>query len=175
MNYVYIAASIDGYIATKDGGIDWLHEQPNPSNSDYGYAEFMKNIDALVMGRNSFEKVLTFGQWPYEKKVFVLSSVLTEVPDELIGKVELLSGPLNDILSAVRSRGFDNLYIDGGVVIQRFLAEDLIDELIVTRIPILLGSGIPLFGSLDTPLRFVHKHTEIYDNALVKSHFVRSK
>jgi dihydrofolate reductase len=175
MNYVYIATSIDGYIATRDGDVEWLHELPNPNNNDYGYSEFMANIDALIMGRHTFEKVRTIGKWHYEKKVFVLSSVLTEVPNELIGKVEFISGPLKDILARVNSQGFKNLYIDGGLVIQSFLAEDLIDELIITRIPILLGGGIPLFGELNKPLRFVHKNTEIYDNSLVKNHFIRAK
>jgi dihydrofolate reductase len=175
MNYVYMALSIDGYIATRDGGVEWLHEQPNPDNNDYGYSEFMEDIDALVMGCHTFEKGGTFGEWHYEKKVFVLSSVLTEVPDELIGKVEFISSPLKEILSNLKSQGFNNLYIDGGLVIQSFLAEDLINELIVTRIPILLGGGIPLFGELSKPLRFVHRNTEVYDNALIKSHFVKAK
>ena len=162
MNYIYIAASIDGYIATCDGGIDWLHELPNPNNIDYGYSEFMKNIDALVMGRNTYEKVRTFGEWPYEKKVFVLSSMLTEVPDELIGKIEFISGQLKIIISNINLQGFKNLYIDGDLVIQSFLAEDLIDELIINRIPILLGGGIPLFRELSESLKFVHRNTEVY-------------
>ena len=175
MNYVYIATSIDGYIATNDGGIEWLHEQPNPTGSDYGYSEFTNNIDALVMGKNTFEKVRTFGEWPYKKKVFVLSSKLTDVPSELLGKIEFISGETNEVLEAINSQGFDNLYIDGGKVVQEFLSNDLIDELIVTRLPILLGKGIPLFGELAEPLRFTHKNTVIYDNALVKSHYVRAK
>lgn len=175
MNYVYIATSIDGYIATRDGGIEWLLEQPNPTNSDYGYSEFISNIDALVMGRNSFEKVRTFGEWPYEKKVFVLSSKLTEVPSDLTGNIEFISGNPDKVLEIIQSQGFSNLYIDGGMVIQSFLASDLIDELIITRIPILLGSGIPLFGELIEPLKFTHKNTEVYDNSLVKSHYVRTR
>jgi dihydrofolate reductase len=175
MNYVYIASSIDGYIATEDGGIDWLQELPNPDNDDYGYAEFIKNIDAIVMGRNSFEKVLTFGEWHYKKKVFVLSSSLTEVPSELSEKVELLSGTLNEVLRHINAQGFNNLYVDGGKVIQSFLAEDLITDLIITRIPILLGSGIPLFGDLIEPLRFIHNDTTVYSNALVKSHYTRKE
>lgn len=175
MNYVYIAASIDGFIATTDGHIEWLSAHPNPNNSDYGFSEFIENIDAVVMGRHSFEKVRTFGEWTYKEKVFVLSSKLTEVPAELIGKVEFISGPPREILSSINSMGFNNLYIDGGLVIQSLLAEDLIDELIVTRIPILLGSGIPLFGKLAEPLKFTHKSTKVYDNALVKSHYIRAK
>jgi dihydrofolate reductase len=173
MNYVYIAASVDGYIASKNGGVDWLQELPNPDHDDYGYSAFMENIDALVMGRNTFEKVLTFGDWSYKKKVFVLSSTLSEVPDELRGKVEMVSGSLVNVLQYIHSLGFESLYIDGGKVIQSFLAEDLIDELIITRIPIILGEGIPLFGRLIQPIRFVHMDTTVYDNALVKSHYAR--
>jgi dihydrofolate reductase len=173
MNYVYIAASIDGYIATPDGGVDWLHEVPNPDNNDYGYSEFVENIDALVMGRNTFEKVLTFGEWAYQKKVFVLSSSLTEIPNGLERKVEILSGSLSDVLLEIKIQGFRNLYIDGGKLIQSFLSEDRIDELIVTRIPVLLGSGIPLFGELDSPLRFKHIDTKIHGNALVQSRYAR--
>ncbi|CDH47026.1 dihydrofolate reductase family protein [Candidatus Contendibacter odensensis] len=120
MNFVYIATSIDGYIATSEGGIEWLHEQPNPTNSDYGYSEFISNIDALVMGRHSFEKVRTFGEWPYEKKVFVLSSTLANIPSDLVGKIEFISGAPNEVLSKIHLQGFNNLYIDGGIVIQNF-------------------------------------------------------
>jgi len=175
MIYVYIATSLDGFIATSDGGIEWLHEHPNPNNSDYGYSEFIGHIDALVMGRHSFEKVNSFSEWPYQEKVFVLSSTLTEVPDKLLGKAEIISGSPKEVLSKINAMGFNNLYIDGGLVIQSFLSEDLIDELIVTRIPILLGDGIPLFGKLAEPLRFIHQSTTVYDNALVKSHYIRAK
>ena len=82
-NYVYIATSLDGFIATVDGGIDWLNDVPNPDKSDYGYAEFMNGIAALVMGRRTFEKVLTFDAWPYDKPVFVLSNSLTELPENM--------------------------------------------------------------------------------------------
>ncbi len=173
MIYVYIAASIDGYIADTEGGIDWLHEQPNPELSDYGYSEFMNNIDALVMGRNTFEKVQSFGEWPYQKKVFVLSNVLKEIPEELVGKIEIIGGSPKEIITRLNIAGYKNLYIDGGKTIQEFLQLDLIDELIITRIPILLGKGIPLFGELTEPQRFTHKYTKVYDGALVKSHFER--
>lgn len=170
-NYVYIAASLDGYIATKDGGIDWLSEIPNPDNSDYGFNDFVQKIDALIMGRNTFEKVLSFGQWPYPKKVFVLSNKLKEVPEELTDKVEIIAGDIKAIIVNLNKRGFLNLYIDGGKTIQSFLKENLIDEMIITRIPILLGSGIPLFGKLDKPLRFDEVETEILDDLLVKNHY----
>lgn len=173
MNYVYIATSLDGYIAKPDGDINWLHEHPNPNNDDYGYADFINNIDALVMGRNTYEKVRTFGDWPYEKKVIVLTHTLKDVPEELIGKIEFFSGTIREVTEYCHISGFNNLYIDGGRVIQSFLEEDLIDELILTRLPILLGKGIALFSSMDSPLKFKHQATKVYDNALVKSHYIR--
>jgi dihydrofolate reductase len=174
-NYVYIATSLDGFIATVDGGIDWLNEIPNPQKSDYGYAEFMSGIDALVMGRGTFEKVLTFGDWSYNKPVFVLSNSLTTAPEHLKDKVEIASGDINKLVKQLNQRGYNNLYIDGGKVIQSFLEEDLIDELIITRVPILLGDGIPLFGKLNQILKFKHSNTETYNNMLVKSTYTRNR
>jgi dihydrofolate reductase len=174
-NYVYIATSLDGFIATVDGGIDWLNEIPNPDQSDYGYAEFISGIDALVMGRGTFEKVLTFGDWPYDIPVFVLSNRLTTAPEHLTDKVEIVKGKISEVINILNQRGYSNLYIDGGKVIQSFLREDLIDELIITRIPILLGDGIPLFGKLDQILKFKHKKTETHNNMLVKSSYTRNR
>jgi dihydrofolate reductase len=172
-NYVYIATSLDGFIATVDGGVDWLNEIPNPEQSDYGYAEFISGIDAIVMGRATFETVLTFGDWAYDKPVFVLSNSLTIVPERVTDKVEIVSGDINKLVKQLNQQGYTNLYIDGGKVIQSFLAADLIDELIITRIPILLGDGIPLFNNLDHMLKFKHKKTEIFNNDLVKSSYAR--
>jgi len=175
-NSVYIATSLDGFIATSDGGIDWLMEIPNPQKSDYGYAEFMNQIDALVMGRNTFEKVLSFGgEWPYKKPVFVLSKTLSEIPEIVRDKVKLLNGSIKYIVNQLNEKGYNNLYIDGGKTIQSFLKEDLIDELIITKIPILLGDGYPLFGKLSKPLKFTYKNTEVYDNGLVKTQYIRDK
>lgn len=174
-NYVYIATSLDGFIATRNGGIDWLNEIPNPEKSDYGYAEFINRIDAIVMGRNSFEKVLTFDFWPYDKPVFVLSNTLTGLPDTALGKAEVINGDLYELIIILRKRGYDNLYIDGGKTIQNFLEDDLIDEMIITRVPILLGDGIPLFGKLTQGMKFNHTKTEILNNYLVKSHYTRDR
>jgi len=174
-NYVYIATSLDGFIATLDGGVDWLNEIPNPDRSDYGYAEFISGIDALVMGRRSFEKVLTFGAWPYDKPVFVLTNSLTELPEDFADKAEIVSGEISEVVSRLNQRGYNNLYIDGGRVIQSILREDLIDEMIITRIPILLGDGIPLFDKLDRQLKLRHRKTEVYNNMLVKSCYVKDR
>lgn len=174
-NYVYIAASLDGFIATPEGGIEWLEDAPNPNGSDFGFSEFISKVHAILMGRATFEKVLAFDHWPYEIPVFVLSSTLKEVPPDLEGKVQIVSGPLVDVISQLGAQGFKNLYIDGGRVIQSFLREDLIDEMIVTRFPKLLGRGIPLFGELIAALDFNHLETEVIENYLVKSRYRRAR
>lgn len=171
--YVYVATSLDGFIAASDGGVDWLMEVPNPDGSDFGFGEFMRGVDALVMGRNTFEMVLGFGSWPYHKPVFVLSSTLREIPETLAGKAEIVRGPLDELLRRLAERGFRNLYVDGGQVIQSFLAEDRVDELIITRVPIVLGEGIPLFGHMPRRLKFEHRKTEVLAGTLVKSHYLR--
>lgn len=172
-NYVYIATSIDGYIAAEDGGLDWLMSIPNPEDSDFGFAEFMDEVDAILMGRHTFETLLGFDEWIYTKPVFVLSSTLKEVPEAYRGKVELLSGGLRDVMDALAARGYANLYIDGGITIQRFLEEDLIDELIITLIPVVLGKGIPLFAPMDRELKFRYVSTNVYNGMLVKNRYTR--
>jgi dihydrofolate reductase len=174
-NYVYIAASLDGYIATPDGGIDWLADAPNPNGSDFGFAEFVSRVNGILMGRMTFDKVLGFGNWPYTIPVFVLSSTLKEIPPNLQGKAQIVSGSLAEVIGKLHEQGFKNLYIDGGRVIQSFLREDLIDELIITRFPKLLGAGIPLFSELVIPLNFIHIKTEVIQNYLVKSQYQRDK
>ncbi|MGR5499631.1 dihydrofolate reductase family protein [Vibrio sp. DNB22_10_4] len=173
-NIVYIATSLDGYIADKNNGVDWLHDIPNPEGSDFGFAEFMDKVDALVMGRNTLEIVLSFDcDWPYSKPVFVLSNTMTEIPEGLEGKVFLVKGKLKTIIAELAAQGYNDLYIDGGKTIQSFLKEDLIDELIISTIPVLLGGGIPLFGELDKPLKFKHESAERYADCIVKNRFVR--
>ena len=174
-NYVYIATSLDGYIATPDGGIDWLMDIPNPEGSDHGFSDFMEGIDALVMGRNTFEVVHSFGQWPYTKPVFVLSSSLKSLPEEYSGKAELMKGTPSDIIKELNERGYGNLYIDGGKVIQSFLNEDLIDEMIITRASMLLGKGIPLFRDIKQPLKFRHKKKIVLNEHLVQDHYMRDR
>ncbi|WP_116107356.1 dihydrofolate reductase family protein [Lewinella sp. IMCC34191] len=173
-NSVFIATSLDGYIADRHGGIDWLHATPNPNGSDLGYGVFMSGSDALVMGRNTFETVCGFdGPWPYEQPVFVLSNRLLQIPPEYADKAKLVQGPLPEVLAQLHRLGHRSLYIDGGRTIQAFLREDLIDELIVTRLPILLGGGIPLFGDLPEHLDWTHVSTRVWLDALVQSHYRR--
>jgi dihydrofolate reductase len=174
-NSVYIAASLDGFIATLDGGIEWLEEAPNPDGGDFGFSAFLARVDGLVMGRATFEKVLGFDEWPYAIPVFVMSRSLQEVPSGLEGKVRLVSGSPGEVCARLGAEGFKNLYVDGGRVIQSFFKEDLIDELIVTRFPKLLGRGIPLFGELCQSLDFSHVETEVIGNYLVKSRYERRR
>lgn len=172
-NSVYIAVSLDGFIATEDGGVEWLDDIPNPDGSDFGYAAFNQKIDALLMGRNTFEKILTFEMWPYEKPVFVLSNSRKNVPEEIEGKAEIVNGDLSNVLDKLKQRGHENLYVDGGQLIQSLLRTDKIDEMILTRVPVLLGKGIPLFGELDKPMLFDHQSTKVHNNFLVTSHYTR--
>ena len=141
---VYIAASLDGFIARKNGDIDWL-STGGEGGEDFGYTTFMASIDMIVMGRNTFEKVLTFGSWPYDKKVIVLSNRDLTLPLHLTGKVETLHHPPRELLHELERRGSRHIYLDGGLTIQRFLREGLVNEMTITTIPILIGEGLPLF------------------------------
>jgi dihydrofolate reductase len=173
-NFVYIATSLDGYIAPPDGSLDWLDEVPNPDDDDFGFCEFIEGIDAIVMGRISYESILGF-DWPYTKPVYVLSSRPIEVPEAIVEKAIPTTDSIEVLLPKLKELGHTNLYIDGGKVIQSFLEKDLIDELIITKIPILLGGGTPLFGNLKDFIRFTHKKTTVYNDALVKSSYTRSR
>lgn len=167
---VYIGTSLDGFIARKDGNIDWLTQFAN-DEATHAYEEFINRIDAIVIGRGTFEKVLTFPSWPYTKKVFLLSNIIKQVPDELKEKVTVLSMRPAKLLGYLCSLKFSSIYIDGGKVIQDFLNEDLIDELIISKVPILIGNGIQLFGQLENDLQFKHIRTEVQSNGLVRSYY----
>jgi dihydrofolate reductase len=170
---VYIGTSLDGFIARNDGKIDWLVKFEKPVKDDY--TKFMVKIDAVVIGRGTFEKVLTFPSWPYEKEVYVLSTSIKQIPDKLKGKVIVLSMKPRALLKYLSNEGLSNIYVDGGKVIQSFLKDDCIDEMIITTAPVLIGSGIPLFGEFDKDLPFKHVRTKVYSNGLVKSHYKRKR
>ena len=175
-NIVYIATSLDGYIADKYGGLDWLHSVPNPDNLDLGWADFIGQIDALIMGRKTFETICGFAvEWPYSMPVFVLSNSMTSLPEEYRDKAEIVSGPLLEIVESLNERGFNKLYVDGGKTIQSFLQADLIDELTITQIPILLGGGVPLFSKLLKPLTFEHNSTKVKLGAMVQTQYRRKR
>ena len=175
-NSVFIATSLDGYIADKNGGIDWFHSIPNPENDDMGYVEFINRIDALVMGRTTFETVIGFDiPWPYSKPVFVLSNKLNEIPESHKDKAFLVKGSLTEILEQIHRKGFERLYIDGGTTIRNFLKTDLIEEMILTTIPILLGGGVPLFRELPNELKFELVGIKTFLNQITQRHYKRKK
>jgi len=175
-NRVFIGSSIDGYIADKNGGLEWLELIPNPNQLDLGYNNFMKDIDALLMGRITFETVLGFDvPWPYKKPVYVLSNTLTEIPESHKDKAILMNGSLREVLESIHQNGHLQLYIDGGKVVQSFLREDLIDEMVITTIPVLLGGGIPLFGEHKENLIFELTRTELLLDQIVQNHYSRKR
>lgn len=174
MNRVFIATSLDGLIADDKGSVNFLYAFPEPEGEDMGYYAFMSTIDAIVMGRKTFETVLGFGVgWPYEKPVFVWSSTLKEVPAELHGKVELVRGTPGEITDMLNRAGHADLYIDGGQTIRSFLQEDLIDEMTIATMPVVLGSGIPLFGHLSSPVTFTCVSCIRFAHGIAQCRYVR--
>lgn len=164
---VYIAVSLDGFIARKNGDIDWL--TGGESGEDYGYADFMSTVDHVVMGRNTFEKVLSFGGWYYEKKVIVLTSRDLTLAPELSDKAEALHLSPRELIHELERRGVRHIYLDGGVTVQRFLREGLVDEMTITTIPILIGEGLPLFGALEKDVRLELLRSQAFKNGFVQN------
>jgi dihydrofolate reductase len=166
----YIAVSLDGFIARKNGDLDWL-PAGEEGGEDFGYAEFMSTIDHVVMGRNTFEKVLTLGRWRYDKKVIVLTSRDLTIPLELDDKVEVLHLSPRELVQEMEERGAKHIYLDGGVTIQRFLRESLVDEMTITTIPILLGEGLPLFGKLEKDVMLELVKSQSFKNGFVQNKY----
>lgn len=168
-----MATSLDGFIARPDGELDWLGDPPE-DGEDYGWAGFLASLDAIVMGRATFEKVLSFGVWPYgELPLTVLSSTLREVPRHLAGTVDVSGLAPAALLAELGERGRRRIYVDGGRTVQSFMAEGLIDELVLTTIPVLIGQGIPLFGALKEDVRWQHVSTDAFASGLVQSTYRR--
>lgn len=171
---VFIAASLDGYIAREDGRIDWLERYNSllPAGEDCGYGAFMATIDALVMGRNTFEQVLSFPNWPYgDKPVVVLSRKPLAIPPALAATVSASRETPVALVERLSAQGLRRLYIDGGLTIQGFLREGLVDELTITVIPLLLGAGRPLFGALPGEIRLELQSSRSYDCGFVQSRY----
>jgi dihydrofolate reductase len=161
---------VDGFIARPDGGLDWL---PADGGEPHGYTELMATVDALVIGRATFETVLGFSEWPYgDKRVIVLSSRPLDLAALRDRPVEQMGGEPAEILARLEARGVGHIYVDGGITIQRFLRAGLIQRLIVTRVPVLIGQGIPLFGPLDADVRLRHVRTRDFPSGLVQSEYL---
>jgi dihydrofolate reductase len=165
---VFIGTSVDGFIARPDGALDWL---PEGGGEDHGYTEFMASVDLMIIGRGTYETVLGFDGWAYgSKPVFVLSrNSLRPAPDGAI--VERLSGDPVALVRWLDQRGFKHAYVDGGITIQRFLRAGLIQRMIITRVPVLIGAGIPLFGETGRDILLRHVATRTYASGLVQSEY----
>jgi dihydrofolate reductase len=165
---VFVGISVDGFMARLDGALDFL---PPGGGEPHGYDAFMATVDALVIGRNTYETVLGFDAWPYgEKPVFVLSSrPLAAAPNGAV--VAHMAGTPEQLAAELDARGVGHIYVDGGITIQGFLRAGLIQRLTITRVPVLIGTGIPLFGAIprDIPLR--HIATRSYASGLVQSEY----
>ena len=166
---VFIGTSLDGFIARRNGEFDFL---PADGGEPHGYNEFIASVDTIVIGRKTFETVLPMKPWPYGKKrVVVLSSRPIDFSTVVGGVVEQMSGDPDEIISKLAATGATHLYIDGGITIQRFLRAGLIQRLIITRVPVLIGDGIPLFGSLPHDILLRHISTKHYPSGLVSSEY----
>ena len=166
---VFIGTSLDGFIARLNDDLDFL---PPGGGEPHGYDEFIASVDAIVIGRKTFEKVLTMGPWPYgDKRVVVLSSRPLDLSKAVGGVVEQMAGTPAEIVSQLAATGAHHLYIDGGITIQRFLRAGLIQRLIITRVPVLIGEGVPLFGALPHDIRLRHVATRHYPSGLVQSEY----
>lgn len=170
----YLGMSLDGFIAGPNDELDWLDELEHSDGVDYGYAAFMDSIDALVMGRRTFETVVGLvEEWPYDKPVVVMSSTLNELPDH-VSNCEIFSGSPAEVIAQAQSRGWTKLYVDGGKLASSFLNDRLLDELIVSVLPVALGDGISVFGGLSDHTWFDHVSTEAFANGMVQ-HVYRAR
>jgi dihydrofolate reductase len=174
---VYIATSADGYIALPDGGVDWLHTAGNSNadmgSEDMGFKSFMDSVDCMVMGRKCMEMIssmnLTPEQWPYgDMHIVVLSNTVKEPPENLKDKVEMYSGDIQDLVNTLETDGFMHAYIDGGATITSFINRKLINEMIITKAPVLLGEGIPLFGKIKRRIKLENSEVIAFPNDFVQ-------
>ena len=170
--HVFIAASLDGFIARRDGNLDWLMKY-NVEGEDLGYNAMMASVEGLIMGKGTFQKILSFGEWAFKKPVVVMSRSLkeTDIPDHLDGKVRLSDAPPRALMNQLSTEGWSRVYVDGGKVIQSFLAEGLIKDILLTRVPILIGEGLPLFGAIPDDITLEHLETKSFPSGLVSSKY----
>lgn len=170
---IYIATSLDGYIARSNGELDWL---PGASGTepgdDCGFSEFLKSVDCIIMGRNTYDKVISFGRWPYGRtQVMVLTNRPIEIPEKLSEYVRSYSGTPEQIVPMLADKEFEHAYIDGGNVVQQFLKARLIDEMIITTAPVIIGSGISLFGAFEEDINWTLLGSRAHRGGLVQSRY----
>ena len=175
---VYIATSADGYIATTKGDVNWLHSAGNSeadmsNNPDMGFKAFIASVDCMIMGRKCMDVISSFNltpeQWPYgDTKVYVLSNSIDEPPENLRGQVEIYSGDISKLISQLETEGYNHAYIDGGTTITAFINLQLINDMIITKAPIILGKGIPLFGEINSSVKLINSEAIAFPNDFVQ-------
>lgn len=168
---IFIAMSLDGFIATTNGSIDWLDKSNLKVHvgEDFGYTTFLESTDNFIIGRNIYQTVLKFDNWPYkEKRIIVLTRSKIIIPTKLTIIVTIFNNNLKELLKRLTDQGYKHIYVDGGITIQNFLSLGLIDELTITIIPLLIGKGKSLFGSLPTDINLMHSKTTTYDFGYVQ-------
>jgi dihydrofolate reductase len=165
---MFVGTSLDGFIARKNGDYDFL---PVDGGEPHGYDEFIASVDTVVMGRNTLEVVLKLPSWPYgDRRVVVLSHRPVDL-SRIAGQVEQMSGEPEQIVRKLEAASAQHIYVDGGVTVQEFLRAGLIHHVTITRVPVLIGEGIPLFGSVARDIRLRHIGTRQYKSGLVTSDY----
>ena len=178
---IFIAVSADGYIATEDGGVEWLDLAGKQNvdlgdQADMGFNRFIANVDCMIMGRNCMEKLASFNlspeQWPYgDQRLIALSSTIKQPPENLKNQVEMYTGDIPSLISQLKSDGYQHAYIDGGATITSFLNLKLINNMCITQVPVMLGSGIPLFGKMDVQIRLENAKAVVFANDFIQFHY----
>ena len=166
--HIFIATSLDGFIARPDGSLDWLLSRDDPAE-DHGYDAFIATMDCIVMGRGTFDSVLRFPEWHYTLPVLVLSATLQTIPPHLHGKATVANLSPKQAMDHLAAQGHRRAYIDGGQIIQSFLRDGLIHDMTITTAPVLLGQGRPLFGTLPRDIALTHHATKAFPSGLVQS------
>ena len=170
--HVFIATSLDGFIARPNGDIDWLLQRDDPAE-DHGYADFIADKELIVMGRGTYEKMLTLGPWAYDRPVLVLSQQLADaaVPSALQGKVRFSGSSVRELMATLAGQGVGRVYVDGGQLLQSFLRDGLIADMVITTVPLLLGSGRRLFGALSQDIAWTLISSRSFPSGLVQSRY----
>jgi len=167
---VFCGVSVDGFLARPDDTFDFLL---SGEQEPHGFKEFLASIDVVVMGRRTFEVVSKLGHLELygNKPMIVLSGRPLEFQRKVTATVEQMSGEPREIVMQLELRGFRRAYLDGGLTIQRFLAAGCVSRLVITRVPVLIGSGIPLFGPVPRDIELRHVSTRSYPGGLVQSEY----
>ena len=170
--HIFMAMSLDGFVAREDFGLDWLMKQKT-DGEDHGYEAFMASVDGLVMGSGTFRTALTFAAWPYEKPVIVLSKALktNDIPEKLRNKVRISDQTPGQVMASLSEQGWQRAYIDGGKIIQSFMRDGLIADMTVTIVPILIGAGKRMFGILDADIDLHLLETKSFPSGLVTTRY----